>query len=208
MRIFTITAILALLVASLSAYLAQTSIVHAQTPVETTVTEPATPTVTQTPTPTLTPPATRLAPLISNNWISFYGRAIQFNNQPVPPGKIIEAYDSNGRLCGSYQVDTTGKYGFLTCALDNPNTAVNEGVAPGEIVYFKVDGQAAGTFQLPAQLKSGARFNATPVMVPEPLTIVLFGTGLLGLAVRVRRRNKQSIDHETAEAPSHKGDPS
>lgn len=210
MRTFTKVLICALLVTSLSGYLTQLQLANAQVSsvpaIETTVTDQSTPTATPTVTPTVTPTITPLPPLVSDKWISFYGRAIQLDNRPVPSGKTIEAYDSNGRLCGVYRVDTTGKYGFLTCALDDPDTLGDEGVASGETIYFKVDGQTAGTFQLPDQLKSGARFNATPVMVPEPVTIILFGTGLLGLAVRLRRRGKQSTDVTTLSVHSRKGD--
>ena len=73
-------------------------------------------------------------------WVDFYGN-ITLNGSPAPVGTIVEAYDPDGIMCGSYTVDTTGLYGFLHANRDDiTTTGVDEGAVPGDSITLKVNG--------------------------------------------------------------------
>ncbi|MBU4343657.1 MAG: hypothetical protein KKG21_06575 [Candidatus Omnitrophica bacterium] len=56
-------------------------------------------------------------------------------------GDIITAQDPDGIICGRYTVETAGRYGFLTCMGDDPNTTeVDEGAIDEDPITFYVNG--------------------------------------------------------------------
>lgn len=142
----------------------------------------------------------------STQWINFYGSNSKLDALPIPVGTVVDAYDSEGILCGRFTVNNPGSYGFLACYLDDPNTETDEGVDPEERVAFKLNGLEAGSYQLPSSIQNGDRFlvelsavsikppnrpDSEPVTVPEPVSIILFSTGLAGLAaMKLRSRHK------------------
>ena len=67
----------------------------------------------------------------------FYGTG-RFFNANVPPGAVIRAYDSNGTMCGIFSVVYFGYYGTLSCEGDDPDTPVDEGAEPGDVITFKI----------------------------------------------------------------------
>jgi PEP-CTERM motif-containing protein len=93
-------------------------------------------------------------------------------------------------------------FGFLTGANfagGNPN----DGLAPGESASFTVSGAAFSgftasqicnaifaRFQVVPTVSGTASDVATPSQIPEPSTMILLGTALIGLGGVVRRRRK------------------
>lgn len=74
----------------------------------------------------------------------FYGRIRDFNYN-ASAGGIVQAYDSNGVMCGSFVIVNNGSYGLLTCKGDDPETEIDEGAAPGESIVFKYKGSYTTT---------------------------------------------------------------
>jgi hypothetical protein len=81
--------------------------------------------------------------------------------------------------------------------------SVNNGIAPGTSATFAVSGDFSGLTAAQIARDIFARFQNVnpggsdvaafggtppPASVPEPMTMILFGTGLAGVAARVRRR--------------------
>ena len=93
-------------------------------------------------------------------------------------------------------------FGFTTGAGFSGGSP-NDGLAPGQSLTFTVSGAAFAGFT-EAQIcnailvrfqRVGANGQGSDVAVPgnpvpEPVTMILFGTGLAGVAARVRRRRK------------------
>jgi hypothetical protein len=96
-------------------------------------------------------------------------------------------------------------FGFITgsnFAGGDPNDGLPPGIDPGDEATFVVSGAAFAGFT-EEQICNAifVRFQSvgangqgsdvgTPNAVPEPVTMVLFGTGLAGIAARARKRRK------------------
>jgi hypothetical protein len=95
-------------------------------------------------------------------------------------------------------------FGFTTGPSGNFNGGmVANGIAPGGSLTFTVTGAGFGNGltdeaicqsiyvrwqNVPNPVGSDVGHGGTPNTVPEPMTMLLFGTGLAGIAARVRRR--------------------
>ncbi len=88
-------------------------------------------------------------------WVSFYSSNSTLDGTPLSIGAIVRAFDEVGNQCGEFVVHTLASYGFLPCYFDDPLTTVDEGVSPGGVVRFAVDGQEADPFQLPSNTTAG-----------------------------------------------------
>ena len=79
----------------------------------------------------------------TNEWVTFYGVSCTLNGAPLPIGATVTAYDPSGVLCGQFVVHTAGSYGVMPVYRDDPMTAGDEGAQPGDLISFKINGQAA-----------------------------------------------------------------
>lgn len=68
----------------------------------------------------------------------FYG--IEQSAGTIRTGSIITAKDPNGIVIGQFTITNNGRYGFLTCRADDPNTPEYEGAVDGDIISFYIDG--------------------------------------------------------------------
>lgn len=95
----------------------------------------------------------------TTQWVNFYSSDSTIDNEPLPVGSVVRAYNMAGNQCGEYVVRRTGYYGFLACYIDDPNTPMVEGIRAGEAVRFTVNGLEAGTTAVPATLINGMRIR-------------------------------------------------
>ncbi len=72
-------------------------------------------------------------------WADYYGEV------DLPIGKVIEAYDADGVLCGRTTLRATQQYGFLHVYGDDANTPEDEGALPGDHITFMCDGEIIGS---------------------------------------------------------------
>ena len=77
----------------------------------------------------------------TNEWVNFYSEGgLTVNGEPVPVGAVVNAYDPDGILAGSFTVTTEGSYGLMPVYRDDPDTELDEGADPGDAIRFEVDG--------------------------------------------------------------------
>jgi hypothetical protein len=86
---------------------------------------------------------------------------------------FVSALLTNGQTVGFAFNNTTTGNQFLTL------------VATGSALIKKVTITSSGGFQV---LKQTRISGVVPAVVPEPSSLLLFGSGLLGLAVTIRRK--------------------
>ncbi len=80
----------------------------------------------------------------TNEWVNFFSPNTTFEGSPVPVGAVIEAYDPNNVLCGSFTVTTEGQYGFLLVYKDDFTTPdIDEGADPGDTITFYINSTPA-----------------------------------------------------------------
>lgn len=137
----------------------------------------------------------------TTQWVNFYSSNSLLDKKLVPVGAIVRAYDDDNVLCGTFTVQRSGYYGFLPCYIDDPNTSIDEGVMGGDNVSFTINNSSAGNYLLSSTIQNGDRFevnlsaisskaSSPPVSVPEPVTVILFSSGLAVLAGFVRRQRR------------------
>ena len=103
----------------------------------------------------------------TTQWVNFYSANTTVAGGPVSVGSVVQAFDPSGVQCGRFTVTTAGKYGFLACYIDDPNTSIDEGVVPGDTVSFTIDDEPAGSFTLPGGLSNGQRFEVNLTAVKQ-----------------------------------------
>jgi len=80
----------------------------------------------------------------TNEWVNFYSAASTYDGEPIPIGSVVNAYDSDGIHCGSFEVHTSGQYGFLVVYRDDSFTPeIDEGAEPGDTLTFFINNHIA-----------------------------------------------------------------
>ncbi|MBM3241053.1 T9SS type A sorting domain-containing protein [Candidatus Poribacteria bacterium] len=80
----------------------------------------------------------------SSLWMDFYGRVLGCGTIGQI-GDVILAKDGDNNIVGGYIVDKAGEYGFMHVYQDDPSTGEDEGVDPGEEIYFYINDVKAFT---------------------------------------------------------------
>ncbi len=75
----------------------------------------------------------------SNVWINLYGRDVAVDGEPVCAGTRLEAYDTDGILCGTFTVTESGKFGFMP--VYGAENGSNVGLQRGDQFSIRVNGQ-------------------------------------------------------------------
>jgi hypothetical protein len=76
-------------------------------------------------------------------WMNVYSPSSLLDEEPLPPGTVVEAYDPQGALCGRFVVARVGKYGLMPLYGDDPSSPLDEGALPGDTITFWVNGSRA-----------------------------------------------------------------
>ena len=76
----------------------------------------------------------------TNEWVNFMSQTSTLNDQPIPVGAVVDAYDPDGVLCGTFTVTAEGQYGFLLVYRDDTTTPeTDEGSEPGDTITFYIN---------------------------------------------------------------------
>lgn len=80
----------------------------------------------------------------TTEWVSFWSHTTTMNDNPIPVGALVDAYDPDGVHCGRYIVDDTGTYGFMPVYRDDFSTpAADEGADNGNLIELRICGVTA-----------------------------------------------------------------
>ena len=74
-------------------------------------------------------------------WADAYSLDSSFDGEALPVGAVVEAFDPDGVKVGHFVVKEQGRFGPMALYGDDPATEVDEGMAPGDSVTFKVNGR-------------------------------------------------------------------
>jgi len=76
-------------------------------------------------------------------FVDFAGQQSTLDQQPLPAGALVRAYDPAGNLAGRVEVALSGYY-LMPVYKDDPATPdLDEGADPGDAIAFTVDGRQA-----------------------------------------------------------------
>ncbi len=88
----------------------------------------------------------------------FYCADNTYFGAPLPSGSVVDAYDPDGILCGSWYVTSPGRYGLMPVYRDDFTTPeIDEGAEPGDTLTFLVNGMPTMTSAQPIWTENGDR---------------------------------------------------
>jgi len=70
----------------------------------------------------------------TNEWISV------FSQNAMSPGTVIQAKDPDGMICGESRIGEDGFLRMMPVYRDDPETEIDEGALPGDVIDFYLDG--------------------------------------------------------------------
>ena len=77
------------------------------------------------------------------SWVNVYSLHSTLDGSPLPVDSVVEAYDRQGTILGRTLVSHDGCYGVMPLYQDDPQTPVDEGAEPGDLLFFLVNGFTA-----------------------------------------------------------------
>ena len=98
-----------------------------------------------------TPPAQPQQIAKTTIWMNVYSPSSLLDEEPLPLGAVIQAYDAQGIPCGEFVVAHAGKFGLMPIYGDDPSTRLDEGALPGDAITFRVNGSEAAS--TPAKIR-------------------------------------------------------
>ena len=90
-------------------------------------------------------PAFTQSVTITPQWMNVYGTADLLDGSPAAIGTLIQAYDPDNVLCGTWEVYSAGLFGYMAIYRDDPLTAVDEGMEEGDTIRFLVNSAESQT---------------------------------------------------------------
>jgi len=81
----------------------------------------------------------------SNEWVDIYCETPVFNGESLQPGDIVRAFDGDMNLCGIDTIDAEGHLGFMPVYRDYSGSITDEGMDPGEMIRFTLNGIRVST---------------------------------------------------------------
>ena len=92
-------------------------------------------------------------------WINVYCQNPTLDGTPLSAGDIISAFDIDGILCGMGEVREDGAYGFIPIYRDDEFSGEDEGAAPGQPIYFRINGTPVFASPTVVWTTNGASFE-------------------------------------------------
>ena len=78
----------------------------------------------------------------TNEWIVVYCSGIPDVGEDPAYVELIEAFDPDGVLCGrGLREAVVGRYQYMPIYRDDPETDIDEGAEPGDLISFRIDGE-------------------------------------------------------------------
>lgn len=102
----------------------------------------------------------------SDRWITLSCDDNYLDDNPLPVGSVVEAWDQMGTLCGQYFVSTAGAYGPMLVFGDNPGTPGDEGADPGEELVMTINALPASAWPTPIWTFNGDSYEVCLNSVP------------------------------------------
>lgn len=94
-----------------------------------------------------------------SQWVEIAGADLNILG-PATVGRTIAIYHAD-MLCGQMTISPRGSFAAVRCPVDDPATAQDEGIGPGEALTIRLNGQLLAVFPLPLDLRSGQRYVLT-----------------------------------------------
>ena len=76
----------------------------------------------------------------TNEWVNFLSSNTSFQGNPAPVGAVVDVYDPDGVHCGTFTVNTAGRYGMMSVYKDSPLMPGDQGADPGDTLRCSING--------------------------------------------------------------------
>lgn len=81
----------------------------------------------------------------TSDWSDYAGTVVNCDGSETSIGTQIKAYDPDGILCGIFEINNQGFYGYLHVYGDDPFTDIDEGAEVGDTITFYINNHLAET---------------------------------------------------------------